>query len=132
MKLRPFFAWFDCWIGWYWSADTRTLYLCPLPMIGVAITLAPAPQCVKWAVSPIVELHPASWWHCPICDREHFARLVRPSLTDEDYDGLLADKGLSRDEIEGQFLMAAEEVECAACRLRFETRHDNDLESEAA
>lgn len=26
-------AWYDMWIGAYWDAGHRTLYICPLPMV---------------------------------------------------------------------------------------------------
>jgi hypothetical protein len=41
MKIRPFFRWYDLWIGMYWDRAARVLYVCPLPMLGVAINLAP-------------------------------------------------------------------------------------------
>jgi len=37
MKIRIFFAWFDMWIGAYWSEKNKTLYICPLPMCVIAI-----------------------------------------------------------------------------------------------
>ncbi len=36
MKIRPVFAWYDGYIGYYWSQKTRTLYLM-VPMFGIAI-----------------------------------------------------------------------------------------------
>lgn len=36
MKTRLFFAWFDLWVGAYWDRRARILYVCPLPMVGVA------------------------------------------------------------------------------------------------
>jgi hypothetical protein len=30
--------WYDLWIGAYWDRKNRVLYLCPLPMIVIAIT----------------------------------------------------------------------------------------------
>ena len=43
MRVRFFFAWFDMWIGAYWSKESRTLYICPLPMCVLAIS-----RRVKW------------------------------------------------------------------------------------
>lgn len=37
MKVRPFFRWFDLWVGAYYDRESKTLYICPLPTIGVAI-----------------------------------------------------------------------------------------------
>lgn len=39
MTLRPFFAWYDLWIGAFWSTSTRTLYLMPIPMVGIRVQL---------------------------------------------------------------------------------------------
>jgi hypothetical protein len=35
--MRVFFAWYDCWVGWYWDRRRRVLYVCPLPMVVVQI-----------------------------------------------------------------------------------------------
>jgi hypothetical protein len=43
MSARPFFRWYDLWIGAYWDRATRTLYVCPVPMLGVAISFEIAP-----------------------------------------------------------------------------------------
>jgi len=40
MTVRTFFAWYDLWIGAYWSVKDRTLYLCPLPCWVIAVTFA--------------------------------------------------------------------------------------------
>ena len=37
MKLKLFFAWYDLWIGAYWSKKERTLYICLVPMFGLSI-----------------------------------------------------------------------------------------------
>jgi hypothetical protein len=41
MKIKPFFRWYDLWIGMYWDRYARVLYVCPLPMLGIAISLMP-------------------------------------------------------------------------------------------
>lgn len=43
MKITPFFRWFDLWIGAYVDTKNRALYVCPVPMLGVKVELAP-----KW------------------------------------------------------------------------------------
>lgn len=36
-KVTPIFAWYDFWVGAYWSQETRTLYILPLPMFGLKV-----------------------------------------------------------------------------------------------
>jgi len=38
-SIRPFFRWYDLWVGAYWDTATWTLYVCPVPMLGVRIAL---------------------------------------------------------------------------------------------
>jgi hypothetical protein len=38
IKLRIFFAWYDLWIGAYWSRKDVTLYVCLLPTVVFAFT----------------------------------------------------------------------------------------------
>jgi hypothetical protein len=38
VTVRLFFRWYDLWIGAYWDRHSRTLYVCPVPMLGVAIS----------------------------------------------------------------------------------------------
>jgi len=40
MKCRVFFAWFDLWVGAYWDKKKRILYVCPLPMVVLAFSMA--------------------------------------------------------------------------------------------
>jgi hypothetical protein len=37
MSVTPFFRWYDLWIGAYVDTKARTVYICPLPMIGIKI-----------------------------------------------------------------------------------------------
>lgn len=37
LKVRPLFAWYDCWVGFYWDRASRKLYFFPMPMLGVVI-----------------------------------------------------------------------------------------------
>lgn len=37
MKIRVSFEWCDLWIGAYWSGKKRTLYLCLLPTLPIAL-----------------------------------------------------------------------------------------------
>lgn len=40
MKVRPLFAWYDLWVGAYWDAKSRRLYVLPIPCLGFVIDLA--------------------------------------------------------------------------------------------
>jgi hypothetical protein len=37
MKTKIFFAWYDMWVGAYWSKKDSTLYICPLPCVVISI-----------------------------------------------------------------------------------------------
>ena len=37
MKINFIFAWYDLWIGLYWDRKNKTLYILPIPMIGIVI-----------------------------------------------------------------------------------------------
>lgn len=36
---RPFFRWYDFWVGVYYDQKERTLYICPLPMLGIRLVV---------------------------------------------------------------------------------------------
>jgi hypothetical protein len=44
MKIRPLFAWYDLWVGAFWDAGKRRLYILPLPCVGVVIEFRRATQ----------------------------------------------------------------------------------------
>ena len=37
MKVTIFFAWYDFWVGAYYDRKSRTLYICPLPMLVIKL-----------------------------------------------------------------------------------------------
>lgn len=41
MRVAPFFRWYDLWVGAYWDHQSRTLYVCPVPMLGLRVRFAP-------------------------------------------------------------------------------------------
>lgn len=39
MKINFFFRWNDFWVGIYYDEKSRVIYICPIPMFGIKITL---------------------------------------------------------------------------------------------
>lgn len=39
IRVRPLVAWYDCWIGLFWNQKKRTLYIFPIPMLGISISI---------------------------------------------------------------------------------------------
>ena len=39
MRIEPFFAWYDAWIGAYWDRRKRVLYILPVPFFGLRVKL---------------------------------------------------------------------------------------------
>lgn len=40
LKVEGFFAWYDCWCGFYWDRRRKHLYICPLPMCVIELSLS--------------------------------------------------------------------------------------------
>jgi hypothetical protein len=38
-RVKFIFAWYDFWIGLFWDSKRNALYILPLPMFGVRITI---------------------------------------------------------------------------------------------
>jgi hypothetical protein len=38
IQIKPFFRWYDLWVGFYWDKTNRDLYFCPLPTLGIKIS----------------------------------------------------------------------------------------------
>lgn len=39
MRIKPFFAWYDFWIGLFYDKNKKILYFFPIPMFGFKIEL---------------------------------------------------------------------------------------------
>ncbi len=37
MKIKPFFRWYDLWIGAYIDKNSRAVYIILIPMVGLKI-----------------------------------------------------------------------------------------------
>ena len=60
MKVRVFFAWFDLWMGAYYSKRSSCVYICPLPMLVIQIRWAEPPKCPNcndtgWVLQELTE-----------------------------------------------------------------------------
>jgi hypothetical protein len=38
LSIRPFWRWYDLWIGLYFDREAQALYICPVPMFGVRLS----------------------------------------------------------------------------------------------
>jgi hypothetical protein len=45
MRVKIIFAWYDIWIGAYLDRKNKTLYLLPVPMLGIVIKFSNAIPC---------------------------------------------------------------------------------------
>lgn len=43
IRVRPIFAWYDMWSGFFWDRTKQRLYVLPLPCIGIVIDFGDKP-----------------------------------------------------------------------------------------
>lgn len=51
IKISFLFAWYDIWIGAFWDAKKKWLYILPLPMLGIIIKFPKEPKTTKYCNS---------------------------------------------------------------------------------
>ena len=44
LRAKPFFRWYDLWIGAYIDRDNQAVYICPIPMFGIKFSWHSAPK----------------------------------------------------------------------------------------
>ena len=64
MKIRPLFAWYDFWVGFFWDQHKRKLYFLPIPMFGVVFEFGTKAE----QVGGVVET-PKGQCSYPKCDK---------------------------------------------------------------
>jgi hypothetical protein len=57
MRISPYFAWYDLWIGAYWDRAKSILYI-GIPMVGIKIDFRP--ECFGARFGPVV----SCTWKC--------------------------------------------------------------------
>lgn len=48
MKIEPIFRWFDIWVGLFIDTKKQTLYIFPVPMLGVKVAMKEESKWTKW------------------------------------------------------------------------------------
>jgi len=43
MSIKPIFAWYDFWVGVYYDRKARTLYVLPVPTLGLCFQFKKSP-----------------------------------------------------------------------------------------
>lgn len=122
MKFSLRFAWYDLWIGAYYARDTRTLYVCPVPCVLLALDLRRPRR-----ESAPAHLRPASSWACEHCGRDNF--ITHISVEGPNVPPVPEEAGQLLPYADGfEWLMCPDEVTCKYCRCVQSTR---DGEEEA-
>lgn len=78
-------------------------------------------------MSELVELHPAFIWDCPECGREQFERGIVAEFSEEDRDAMMEEQGLNPG-LDGDWMLAPDQVTCNACGAVFKTKHMGEEE----
>lgn len=37
MRIKPIFAWYDIWVGFFWDQHKKKLCFFPIPMFGIVV-----------------------------------------------------------------------------------------------
>lgn len=70
LRVKPFFRWYDLWVGVYVDTRLKAIYICPLPTIGLKIwreLTALCPECGNPAVKSAIDTGDGWFltWDCP-------------------------------------------------------------------
>jgi rubredoxin len=72
-----------------------------------------------------IPLRLAYTWDCPDCGREVFERGIVPEMAPEDLAKMREEHGVEP-WMEGEFLLAPDEVKCPHCKSRFSVLNSRD------
>ena len=50
LKIKPFFRWYDLWVGIFIDTDKDAIYVCPVPMIGIKLEWSKVIRWKAWQV----------------------------------------------------------------------------------
>ena len=63
-RIQIFWAWYNCWIGFYWDRESQHLYVCPIPMVVIEICKLPP---LTWEDSTTGVATELDYLKCPEC-----------------------------------------------------------------